>query len=208
MSSERSKRIWISAAAVLVGAWLLATPAAVAHCDALDGPVVLAARSALENGDVEAVLRWVQEDHEREVRNAFAATMLVREQSPEARQLADAYFFETLVRIHRAGEGAPFTGLKSAGIDPGPAVRESDRALQTGSADALLAMMTKELTVGIGERFRRAMELKVHVDESVEAGRNYVEAYVEFVHYVERIHQTAAGPGSSHRQDGSEVRHR
>jgi hypothetical protein len=41
-----------------------------AHCDTLDGPVVEAARVALETGDIDAVLIWVQAEHEPEVRNA------------------------------------------------------------------------------------------------------------------------------------------
>lgn len=194
-------RTRILIAVSFVSTWLLGTPVAVAHCDALDGPVVSAARSALEKGDVAAVLMWVPENHEREVREVFDRTMSVREQGSDARQLADAYFFETLVRLHRAGEGEPFTGLKPAGIDPGPAVRASDRALETASADRLLDMMTKEITSGIRERFHRAMELKRHAEESVEAGRNYVQAYVEFVHYVESLHQVTAGTRPAHPQD-------
>jgi hypothetical protein len=42
----------------------------------------------------------------------FTKTLAVRKQSKEAKELADMYFFETLVRIHCAGEGAPYTGLK------------------------------------------------------------------------------------------------
>lgn len=90
---------------------------AFAHCDTLDGPVVQAARIALEKGDVRALVKWVQADDEKEIRVAFQKTLAVRAKGAEAKELADMYFFETLVRIHRAGEGAPYTGLK-----PGEAV--------------------------------------------------------------------------------------
>jgi len=178
---------------VIAAVSLLTTPPAFAHCDALDGPVVTAARSALEGGEVSTVLKWIPSDHEREVRDLFASTMVVRRLSPEAQQLADTHFFETVVRIHRAGEGASFSGLKPAGIDPGPAVRAADRAFETGSVDALVAMITEEAIDGVRVRFRRAMQLKGHADNTVEAGRQYVHAYVEFVHYVERLHGVAAG---------------
>lgn len=193
MRPENSYGMHISGAIVLGAVSLLTTLPAFAHCDALDGPVVTAARSALEEGEVSTVLKWVPADHEREVRDVFARTMVVRRLSPEAQQLADTHFFETLVRIHRAGEGAPFAGLKPAGIDPGPAVWAADRAFETGSVDALVDMITEEAADGLKMRFRRAMQLKGHADATVEAGRQYVHAYVEFVHSVERLHGVAAG---------------
>jgi len=95
---------------------LVASPEnASAHCDTLNGPVVTAARVALQRGDVTSVLKWVKSTEEREVRDAFRRTMAVRGASAEARDLADLYFFETLVRLHRQGEGEPYTGLKPAG---------------------------------------------------------------------------------------------
>ena len=80
---------------------------AAAHCDTLDGPVVADARTALAQGNVAPVLKWVRPADEKEIRTAFARTTAVRNLSPEAEILADLYFFEALVRIHRAGEGAP-----------------------------------------------------------------------------------------------------
>jgi hypothetical protein len=164
-----------------------------AHCDTLDGPVVAAARVALEKGDPTSVLRWVKQEHETEIRSAFARTLAVRGKGPEAKELADMYFFETLVRVHRAGEGAPYTGLKTAGTDLGPAVEGADKSLDSGSVDELVKLVTGDVEAGIRERFTRAAAARKHADESVEAGREYVEAYVEYVHYAERVHAAAAG---------------
>src|SRR5450756_1585862 len=69
------------------------------HCDGLDGPVVKAARQALVTGNVKLVLIWVQASDEAELRKAFAKTIAVRKLNSEAKELADLYFFETLVRI-------------------------------------------------------------------------------------------------------------
>lgn len=113
---------------------------AFAHCDTLDGPVVQTARTALEKGDVTPLLKWVQADDEKEIRTAFQKTLAVRTKGAEAKELADMYFFETLVRIHRAGEGAPYTGLKP-GEAVDPAVALADRALETGSVDKLVNVL-------------------------------------------------------------------
>ncbi len=173
---------------------ILVSPAAgSAHCDSLDGPVVADARKALEKGDAGPVLKWVKKEREEEVRGAFQKSLAVRGLGPQARELADLYFFETVVRIHRAGEGFPYTGLKPAGSGRSPAVGGSDEALEKGSVDPLVQMVTAEVAKGLRERFRRAGGAKARSEESIDAGRRYVEAYVEFVHFVEGILRSVAG---------------
>ena len=130
-----------------------------AHCDTLDGPVVQTARTALEKGDITPLLKWVQADDEKEIRVAFQKTLVVRTKGAEAKELADMYFFETLVRIHRAGEGAPYTGLKpGAAVDP--AVALADEALESGSVDKLVGVLSKAMSNRISERFQHAGETR------------------------------------------------
>ena len=177
---------------ILFACALLLPGLAWAHCDALDGPVVLEARSALEQGDVTPLLKWVPAEDEAQIRTAFDRTLAVRKLGAEARELADTHFFETLVRIHRAGEGAPFTGLKPAGSTEPPIVK-ADRALEAGSIDSLAQTLAEHTEQGLRERFARAAEARKHAAESVEAGREYVEAYSAYVHYVEGLAQVVHG---------------
>ncbi|MFH0812288.1 MAG: DUF6448 family protein [Pseudomonadota bacterium] len=183
--------------AIFVGLLMLYPQLVYAHCDTLDGPVVMAAKIALEKGDVTPVLKWVKKEHEEEIREAFKKILNVRTKGPEARELADQYFFETLVRIHRAGERAPYTGLKPAGAVE-PIVASADKALESGSIGTLVKTVTDEAASGIRKRFDQALEKKKHGDESVEAGREFVEAYIEFVHYVERLYKDAKGHAAHH----------
>jgi hypothetical protein len=174
----------------LATAVALAAGEARAHCDALDGPVVRDARLALERGDPTPVLKWVEPEGEAEIREAFRAALAVRAKGDEARQLADRYFFETLVRVHRAGEGEGFTGLKPAGtVDPG--IAAADRALESGSATHLSQELSARLVDGVATRFRRAVQLKQRAGDSVEAGRAYVAAYVDYIHFVEEADRLA-----------------
>jgi hypothetical protein len=179
----------------LVVATLTGVPTARAHCDSLDGPVVVDARLALAEGDVTPVLKWVRADDEAAIRAAFAQTIGVRRLSPAAADLADRFFFETLVRIHRAGEGAAFTGLKPAGgIDP--AIAAADLSLVTGRAEALVRELQQRIAIGLGQRFERAREARAHADHNVDAGRAYVAAYVDFIHYYEALHGLAVRSGT------------
>lgn len=173
--------------------WLVPVEWAWAHCDTMDGPVVKTAQAALEKGDVTPVLKWVKSPQEAEIREAFRRTLGVRALGKGAQDLADKYFFETLVRLHREGEGASYTGLKPAGTVE-PVIAASDKALEAGSAEALIKEVTQLVAEGMRHRFAETMEKKKHADESVAAGREFVEAYVEFTHYVERLHDDATGP--------------
>jgi len=173
---------------------------ALAHCDALDGPVVRAARSALAARNVTPVLRLVRPADEAEVKAAFVRTLEVRGLGGSAEALADTWFFETLVRIHRNGEGAPFEGLKPAGhIEP--VLVLADDALDRGSADTFVATLTSEIRTTLMERFQRARDAKARANDSVQAGRDFVEAYVQYLHYVEALHN-AGRVGEDDHKDG------
>jgi hypothetical protein len=175
---------------------VLAPGLASAHCDTLDGPVVKTAQKALETGKLEPVLAWVQPGDEAEIRAAFAQASRVRKLGPEARDLADRSFLETLVRVHRAGEGAPYTGLKPAGVQD-PSLVAADKAIETGKVEPVTKLLTDAVKTGLSERFARLRALKPPGDD-VSKGREWVEAYVAYVHYVEGVHQLSAGKAGEH----------
>jgi hypothetical protein len=193
----RRRSFWVFFAFLLLSGFV--SSEAFAHCDTLDGPVVKDAEVALAKGDVTPVLKWVKKDAEPEVRSAFKTAVAERTKNPKNKESSDKKFFETLIRVHRTGEGADFTGLKPAGSVE-PIIAEADKALETGSINELTSKMTHHLTEGVTERFNRVVETRKHKDESVEAGREYVEAYVQYVHYVEGIHGAVAGKGGHHEE--------
>jgi hypothetical protein len=141
----------------------------------------------------------VRPETEGEIKAALQRTLAVRDKGAAEKELADMYFFETLVRIHRAGEGAPYTGLKpGAAIDP--AVALADKALESGSVDKLVDVLTNAMAKGIRDRFAHAFENQKHADSSVAAGREFVESYVVFTHYVEGLHGLIKG-GAAHHEE-------
>ena len=186
----------ILALATVLG--LAAASPAFAHCDSLDGPVVEAARVALQSGDPAPALIWVQPGDEAAVRDAFQRSVAVRKLGPQARELADLAFFETLVRVHRAGEGAAYTGLKPAGYDFGPAVKAADEAAASGDVGKVSAMLARDVNEGLHRSFETMQSQRRFDPKDLAAGRKYVASYVTFVHYVDGIHQASQGPASHH----------
>lgn len=177
---------------------LLAPAPVLAHCDGLDGPVVKAAQKALDTRDPAPVLVWVQEKDEPELRAALERTLAVRTLSADAKELADRYFFETVVRLHRAGEGAAFTGLKPAGRDLGPAIPAAKKAIDEGAVDPLVKLLTDAMQEGLRQHFNETVAAKPFKPGDVAAGRGYVKAYVGFIHYVERLYEAATTSAHGH----------
>jgi len=156
------------------------------------------AEQSLQTGNVNLVLPWVAASDEATIRRVFDHALAVRKLGPEAAHLADRYFFETVVRIHRAAEGAPYTGLKPAGRDLGPAVPAADAALKTGWPEALEALLVDAVRQRLHEQFHNARSQARFDVNDVAAGRRYVEAYVPYVHYVERVWEATAAVAHAH----------
>jgi hypothetical protein len=193
----RSVKAVALAMGLAAGGLMVASPAA-AHCDSMDGPVVKAAEAALATGQVERVLLWVRPQDDAEIRDAFARTLEVRALGGTAQEMADRWFFETLVRVHREGEGAPYTGLKPAGYEVPAGIAMADRALEDGSADAVAPRIAAHLERAIRERFEEANALRAHDPADVEAGRRYVHAYVQYIHLVEEVVALLHGGAHAH----------
>lgn len=187
--------------AVVFGLLLAVT--ARAHCDTTGGPIIPEAKAALEKGDATPILKWIKKDNEAEIKAAFAKAVAVRARGPEAKELADQYFLETLIRLHRAGEGAPYTGIKDEQVDPIAAM--ADKAITEGSVDEMIKKISAHMAETVKEKFTKVVEAKKTKDKSVEAGREFVEAYVTYVHYVEGIHNAVTSAGG-HQHTGAAER--
>jgi Family of unknown function (DUF6448) len=175
-----------------------------AHCDTMDGPTVADARKAIEKNNVNYVLKWVQAADEKVIKEAFGLTMKVRVLSPEAETLADNYFFETLVRIHRSGEGVPYTGVKPSGTRVDEKILAADKAIALGNLSPLNDLVPKDKFPELKKRFDKVMSLKNFDVNNVQAGREYIEAYVQFFHFAEGEEE---GHNPGHLEEGGHLGH-
>lgn len=198
------KRGILKVSLVTFAVLIFSTGVSFAHCDTMDGPVIKDSRIAIEKNNINYVLKWIQREDEKELKDAFLLTMKVRKLGPDAKILADKYFFETLVRLHRSGEGVPFTGLKPSGTPIDEKVLAADKSLETGNLTQLKAMIPGEKIAELEERYMKAVALKNFDVNNVEAGRKYVGAYVQFFKFAEGgeghsdVHQEKADPVHQH----------
>lgn len=165
-----------------------------AHCDRVNGPVAVAAKQALETGDVSKALIWVGEEQSEELKSKFKQSLKVYNSGEESRKLAERYFMETTVRLHREAEGMPYTGLKPA-QSSSEDIQTAEQALESGNLSPVNDLLAKEIRQKTNELYQHAMEAKDKRGQSVEAGRQWVNAYVRYIVYVHSLYQKIqAGP--------------
>lgn len=169
----------------------------------MDGPVVADAKNAIEQNNVNYVLKWVSMDSEEEIKNAFDLTMRIRSLSEDAKYLADMYFFETLVRVHRNGEGIGYTGVKPSGEPIDPNIKAADESIALGKLTPLAKLTSSDKLPELERRFARVMELKNFDINDVSAGRAFVEAYVQFFHFAEGGHEAS----HDHHEESNHLAH-
>jgi Family of unknown function (DUF6448) len=184
---------------VLTIGFLFAFHQLLAHCDTENGPVITAAKEALKTNNVNLILIWVQPKDEAIIKEAFQKTIDVRKISPAAQQMVDNYFFETLVRIHRAGEGVAYTGLKDSSEVEAP-IAAADGAIERNSLADVMQLLNDAISKGVNEKFKEAISRKNYDANNVNAGREYVESYVMFMHYVEAIYNAASRVETAHHE--------
>jgi hypothetical protein len=157
--------------------------------------------TALEAEEVELILPYVPKDGEGEIRECFERVLEVRTDGALARDVADRWFFETVVRVHRAGEGAPYTGLKPAGLDVGPVIPVAEKAIETGDPEALMDLLSQAVRGEAEERFHHMQHLREHADRGVEQARAYVEAMLGLQVWSHQVfHCMKADPHEGHHQ--------
>ncbi|MDR7855243.1 DUF6448 family protein [Tissierella sp.] len=156
-----------------------------AHCDTMDGPTVIDGLEAMEENNINHALIWVMPDYEAEITEVFELSMKVKDLSPDAKALAEQYFLSELIRVHRAGEGAPFTGVKPSGTTVDKVVIAADESIAIGDLSPMEGLIEEERMQELEERFDNAMALKDFDVNDVEAGREYIEAYVKFFKFAE-----------------------
>ncbi|MCF8232198.1 MAG: DUF6448 family protein [Bacteroidales bacterium] len=165
-----------------------------AHCDRENGPVAVDAKEALKTGDFSKIAIWVGEEQEEELRDKFRKSLSVYQKGGESKELATEYFMSNAVRLHRAAEGMPFTGLKPAQA-AAKDIQVAEKALITGNLDPVMDMFSSKMEDEAQKWFQKALEAKKNKDESVKAGREWANSYVKYIIYLHKLYQKIeAGP--------------
>lgn len=177
---------------LLTIAFLLTSISGFAHCDSYDGPVIKDALKALDQNNVQLVLKWIEPQQEKKIIPLFHKTYNLKNQDAQVYAIVEKHFLETLVRLHREMEGASFTGLKPAGSMT-PLVEMADNSIANNDVETVIKKVTNHLEQVLRERYATVAKLGKTKDDSVEQGRAYVHAYVQYTHTLEALEHILHG---------------
>lgn len=172
------------------------------HCDTRDGPVVRAAIKALETKNLNHLLIWIPEESETVLREIFEKVLKARKAGKAAQEVADDWFFENAIRLHRAGEGAPYTGMKPAGLDEGPVVPKAERAIETGNPQETIDFILGTVEDDLAHRFHTVIEKKKYDVDDVAAGREFIGAFIGWVVYAHHLYEYVKSGGGHGAEPG------
>jgi hypothetical protein len=93
--------------------------------------------------------------------------------------------------VHRA---------QPAGWEPAALVAAADRVLEDGQIGALADSVTAHIGRALRDKYGRVKALEGFAAADVDAARRYVAAYVDYTHFLERLHHQlhGGGPGAGH----------
>ncbi len=182
---------------LLMGAMMFLSAPTFAHCDSFDGPVIQDAYKALQKEEAMYVMKWITADQEAEIKQLFDKTVQLKNEDAEIYSIVEKHFLETLVRLHRETEGAPFTGLKPAGSTT-PIVQMADQSIANRNLKPLINDLGEHIQHVITDKYAKVMALEKVKDNSVEEGRAYVNAYVEYTHTLEAMEAILSHGGGHH----------
>src|SRR5690554_6292636 len=197
MKTLKKFKMRLSKITLLLGAMLIFSAPAFAHCDSYDGPVIQDAYKALETKESAYIMKWVGTEHEPEIKQLFDKTISLKNGDAEIYSIVEKHFLETLVRYHRETEGAPYTGLKPAG-STAPIVQMADNSIAKKDVKQLLTNLDKHIKTVIQKKYDTVMKLEKVKDNSIEEGRAYVAAYVDYTHTLEALEAVISHEGGHH----------
>lgn len=186
---------------LMVFAFMFIGMSGYAHCDSYDGPVIKDALKALDQNNVELVLKWIEPQQEKEIISMFNKTYQLKSGDKDVYAIVEKHFLENLVRLHRETEGASYTGLKPAGSMT-PLVEMADNSIAKNNVEEVVTTVNNHLEQVLRERFSKVAKLSKTKDQSVKQGREYVEAYVQYTHTLEALenllHASVSHSGGGH----------
>jgi hypothetical protein len=149
------------------------------------GPMMKAARMALESGNARHILIWVPEGSENTLKNLLEKACC--ERYSQKSKAAD-WYFETVQRLHRSGMQSNYSGIEDVIFGEIPVIRKADEAIETGNFEQLSGLVPVMDISELRQRFDTIREMRNYPDLS--AGRTFVSAYLEFMLYLYKLSGT------------------
>jgi len=158
------------------------------HCDRNDGPVTRAAKRALETGNAQHILIWIQEDSENTVKNLLEKACCERTTRNDAHNNTVDWYFGTVSRLHSAYHGTHNLNISTKTPEEKAIILLVERACESGNFEDLSPVIPDDCTGEMRQYFDDVMKMRNFDKKNSAAGRVYVSAVVNFITFVYHLH--------------------
>jgi len=152
-----------------------------------NGPVIIAAKKALETGNPNYVLIWVPEESENTLKNLLEKTFCERSTRKNIQNRGIDWYFESVNRLHFTCRWPHCPGMTSDGSDMKMIVSMVERAFETGNCEEICGVLPIAHTAEVKLRFHNVMNKRNYTVDDIAAGRAYVSAFIAFIAYLHNL---------------------
>jgi hypothetical protein len=156
-------------------------------CNQHDGPVTRAAKRALETGNAQYILIWIQKESENTVKNLLERACCERTTRKDSHQRTTDWFFETVNRLHSAYYGPCNLDISTKSREEKEIILLVERACESGNVEELLTIIPDASAVEMRQCFEDVMKKRDYGGKNSAAGRVYISAVVDFIACVHHL---------------------
>jgi hypothetical protein len=146
-----------------------------------NGPVMRAAKMALETGNADHILIWVPEESENTLKNLLEKTCCERTTQRKARNHSIEWYLQTINRLHSEYYRPHDLNISTKTPEERKTILLVERACETGNFDEIATVMQITSDEEIRQRFNDVLNKSNYDMDNIAAGRAYVSAFTDFI---------------------------
>lgn len=146
-----------------------------------NGPVMRAAKMALETGNVDYILIWVPEESANTLKNLLEKTCCERTTRRKARNHSVEWYMQTINRLHSEYFRPHDLNISTKTAEERRTILQVEKACETGNFDEIATVMQVTSDEEIRRRFNEVLDKSDYDVDNIAAGRAYVSAFTDFI---------------------------
>lgn len=151
-----------------------------------NGPVMSAAKKALETGKAHHILIWIPEASENTLKNLLEKACCERRIQTDGYDHIIDWYFATVRRFHSVGYGPRNLNISLKTLEEKTIISLVERACESGNFEEI-AMVIPDIPAGeLRQQFNDVMKKRNYDVENIAAGRVYVSEFTDFIAFVNR----------------------
>jgi hypothetical protein len=155
--------------------------------DEMQGPVVKAAKMALETGNVNYILIWLPEESENTLKNLLEKTCCTRSSRMNMKNRAYDWYFEMVNRFFNIGRPRDNLTIRG-GLAEKPLDLKVDKAIESGNFEEIRDIIPVTHEADAKQRFLHVMNMRNYPVNNIAEGRAYVSAFFDFNRYMHDLY--------------------